>query len=92
MVPLGLATYFQSILVRAFWEARFLKHKITYHIIGFSSAICLFHPLYVIAARVQYSVHYPTQELRDANKNTYRAFKTIKNTYGFKGFYKGFIP
>jgi hypothetical protein len=55
-------------------------------------AICLFHPLYVIAARVHYSVHYPTQELRDGNKNIFKAIKNIKKTYGWKGFYKGFIP
>jgi len=29
--------------------------------LGFGLAVGLFHPLYVIAARVQYSLHYPTE-------------------------------
>ncbi len=59
---------------------------------AFALAVGIFHPLYVIAARVQYSIHYPTEALREANRNSLKAYRHIKETYGWKGLYKGLIP
>ncbi len=55
MIPLGLATFCQTIFIEAFRERGLIRDNITSYIlncIGFGLAISLFHPLYVIAARV----------------------------------------
>ena len=50
------------------------------------------HPFYVLAARVQYSIFYPTHELQDAFRNTFKANLNLYRKYGVRGYYIGYAP
>jgi len=68
-IPQATATFAQSLLVYRFRELNVKPDgqenewnifNFMCNIAGFSLAVGMFHPLYVIAARVQYSLYYPT--------------------------------
>ena len=50
------------------------------------------HPFYVLAARVQYSIFYPTHELQEAFRNTFKANFNLYRKYGVRGYYLGYMP
>lgn len=55
-------------------------------------ACVLTNPLFVIAARVQYSAHYLQEHMVVANTNSLKAFIFLKKTGGVRGMCAGLVP